>query len=125
MKFTLCLSACCLLALLPATAQAAGPWPLFDGQCWNFPRLHELWRKRDCWCPDDYCPKPLPDCLPIPKGCGDDYCAKPLPFVPANAPGCGCDYRPKCCPLYLWLCAEPWYRCGPVQEPCPACRSGR
>jgi hypothetical protein len=50
-----------------------------------------------CWCPDDYCRKPLPriPCLPL-RYAADDYCRKPLPRIPCPAlGGCADDYCRK------------------------------
>jgi hypothetical protein len=101
-----------LVACGPTPAQADGPWTLFDGCHWHFPRLCGEWRERHCWCPDDYCPKTLPCVPPVPKGCVDDYCPKTLPCVPPVAKGCVDDYCPKTCPIVL-KCWEPWYKCCP------------
>ncbi|MBL8797660.1 MAG: hypothetical protein JNM56_27420 [Planctomycetia bacterium] len=116
MKSTIYLRVVLLWAALAGGVHAAGPWPLFDGQCWHFPKLHEMWRQRDCWCPNDYCRKPLPECPPAPNGCCDDFCAKPLPPVPVNPCGACDDYCPKTCPLHLWPLGECWYRCGPLSH---------
>jgi hypothetical protein len=102
-------------AWLPA-ARAQEPQPLFDGCHWIYPRLCVLWQQRKCWCPDDYCPKPLPCVRPGPCGCVDDYCFKKLPWVPPNAKGCADDYCPKTCPILLGSNCEPWYTCGPPQS---------
>ena len=96
---------------LPVAAQAQSPWMLFDGCGWSFPKLCKEWQERRCWCPDDYCAKPLPGVAPNKPGCIDDYCPKRLPCVPPNAKGCTDDYCPKSCPLLLGPLCEPWYRC--------------
>lgn len=71
-----------------------------------------------CWCPDDYCYKPMP-CPPLlpPCGCANDYCGKPLPCPPLLPP-CGCvnDYCPKP-PVSCPRNCEPWYRCVPYCLP--------
>jgi hypothetical protein len=106
----------CLVALLVTcvpVARAEEPRQLFDGCRWAFPKLCEQWHQRCCWCPDDYCAKPLPCVPPNAKGCVDDYCRKPLPCVPPNAKGCVDDYCPRTCPLFLGRLCEPWYTCGP------------
>jgi len=105
-----------VLVGLPA-ARAENPQVLFDGCRWSFPRLDLLWQQRKCWCPDDYCRKPLPCPPPRVGGCGfEDYCAKPMPCVPANPKGCVDDYCPKNCPILLGPTCEPWYTCGPQQN---------
>ena len=98
--------------LCQSPAQAQAPRPLFDGCRWSIPGLCDQWRQRQCWCPDDYCPKPLPCVGPNAKGCVDDYCPKALPCVPPNPKGCVDDYCPKTCPIWLGKLCEPWYRCG-------------
>jgi hypothetical protein len=101
-----------LLAVPPPLARADGPWVLFDGCHWNYPKLCEEWRSRHSWCPNDYGPKTLP-CVPLnAKDCVDDYCRKGLPCVPPNPKGCVDDYCPKTCPLILGSLCEPWYTCG-------------
>jgi hypothetical protein len=104
-------------ALFLSFAGAEPPRPLFDGCRWWFPGLCEQWRQRRCWCPDDYCPKALPQVSPVPCGCTDDYCPKPLPCVPRVPCGCVDDYCPKGCPIALPRTCEPWYTCGPACKP--------
>ena len=117
MKASPCLGALLAVALLQASfARADGPWVLFDGCRWAFPRLRDEWRHRRCWCPDDYHCKTLPAVPPNPRGCGNDYCPKALPCVPPNARGCVDDYCPKTCPLFLGKLCEPWYSCGRSQD---------
>jgi hypothetical protein len=111
MRCCLCLAV--LLVMSASSAYAEEPRPLFDGCGWSFPKLHVEWHQRKCWCPDDYCPKPLPSVPCNAKGCVDDYCPKPLPSVPCNAKGCVDDYCPRTCPLSLGRLCEPWYTCGP------------
>lgn len=67
------------------------------------------------WCPDDYCPKPLPAVACLPKSCERDcYCPKPLPRIPCPAPrGCAETYCPKPLPRVLCPVPGPWYTCGP------------
>jgi hypothetical protein len=101
------------LLIFGASARADEPWLLFDGCHWTLPKLCEQWRQRGCWCPDDYCSKPLPHVPPNPVGCVDDYCQKPLPCVRPNSRGCVDDYCPRSCPLSLGKLCEPWYRCPP------------
>ena len=107
---------CLCLVVLVATgapcAQADEPRLMFDGHRWAFPQLRAEWRWRNCWCPDDYCPKSLPEVPPNARGCADDYCRKAMPGVVPNAKGCADDYCPKTCPLYLGSLREPWYTCG-------------
>ncbi len=67
-----------------------------------------------CWCPDDYCTKPLPCVACVLTGCVDDYCPKELPGVPCCPRGCVDDYCPKNCPLGPGKLCEPWYTCGPI-----------
>jgi hypothetical protein len=102
--------------------QAQDPWLLFDGCRWFWPSLGMQWQQRQCWCPDDYCPKTLPCVPPTARGCVDDYCPKALPWVPPNARGCVDDYCPRPCPLWLGKWCESWYRCGPCPgthpQPC-------
>jgi hypothetical protein len=105
-------------------AQAAPPWTLFDGHNWSFPRSGDLWGQRTCWCPDDYCPKPLPCVIPTATGFVDDYCPKTLPCVPSTPKGCVDDYCPKTCPIILESNCQPWYICGPP-ETCSKCSCGK
>jgi hypothetical protein len=114
-----CLCVVVVLAACAPAARADGPWPLYDGCRWSVPKLTDEWRKRRCWCPDDYCPKRLPCVPPNPVGCVDDYCRKPLPCVSPNAKGCADDYCPKACPLFLGPLCEPWYKCGSGAYPRP------
>lgn len=117
MKASHCLGALLAAAVMHAPfTHADGPWVLFDGCRWAFPKLADEWRHRCCWCPDDYCPKSMPVVPPNPKGCVDDYCRKTLPGVPPNAKGCVDDYCRKTCPLFLGKLCEPWYRCGPPRR---------
>lgn len=61
-----------------------------------------------CWCPDDYCRKPLPgDPCGTAECCCDDYCGKPSPAVPCPTPT-------VCCDDY---CSKPW--CPPPCRPIP------
>jgi len=103
------------------TARAEEPWTLFDGKHWSFPKLHEQWQQRKCWCADDYHAKQLPCVSPHVKGCVDDYCRKELPCVSPNAKGSVDDYCPKPCPLLLWRCCGPNCTCGPPDASCGPC----
>jgi hypothetical protein len=111
------------LGMCVVHARADGPWLLFDGGHWAFPKLRDEWRQRDCWCPNDYDRKTLPQVPCNAKGCGDDYCGKSLPVVPANTRGCVDDYCPTRCPLFLGRLCEPWYTCGSPAEPSQGCKS--
>jgi hypothetical protein len=103
-------------------ALAGDPRPLFDGCQWTLPCLRAQWDQRQCWCPDDYCAKCLP-CVPANRqGCVDEYCRKTLPCVPANPKGCADDYCPKKCPPCLGSLCQPWYTCGPPENPCGPCQ---
>jgi hypothetical protein len=106
-----------VLALSAPLAHAQAPQPLFDGSRWWFPSLRQQWQQRQCWCPDDYCRKQLPNVSCVPRGCVDDYCPKSLPTVPCPPKGCVDDYCPKHCPLILGKTCEPWYTCGPAPHP--------
>jgi hypothetical protein len=119
MRSSICLLI--LLAVCAGRASADEPRLLFDGCRWSFPKLHQEWQQRKCWCPDDYCIKALPTVPPNAHGCVDDYCIKALPKVTPNARGCVDDYCPKTCPLYLGSLCEPWYTCGPGRG-CPSKR---
>ncbi|MHB1036187.1 MAG: hypothetical protein ACYC35_15960 [Pirellulales bacterium] len=71
-----------------------------------------------CWCPDDYCPKPLP-CVPcLKRSClPDDYCPKPLPCVPCRAAStCVDDYCPKPLPVLCWPLSRQFLRCPPPEQ---------
>lgn len=104
--------------LAPMPGRGEEPLKLYDGQRWHFPDLRDDWKQRQCWCPDDYVPKPCPPVPPCPKGCVDDYCPKPCPPVPPCVKGCEDDYCPKTCPLWLWRCPGPKWTCGPSGS-CP------
>jgi hypothetical protein len=114
------------LAAWPPVARTQEAWPLFDGCRWSFPSLRHLWRQRQCWAPDDYCPKRLACTPPCIGGCIDDYHAKALPCVPCNPRGCVDDYYPKPCPILLRGNCEPWYTSIPhVSGPSCVGPSGR
>jgi hypothetical protein len=70
-----------------------------------------------CWCPDDYCPKPLP-CPPC-KDCNcccDDYCPKPMPCPPCKDCNCCCDdYCPKPAPNLCIPLRRDFLKCVPTR----------
>jgi hypothetical protein len=108
------------LAVLQPAARGEAPWPLFDGCRWSFPCVHDLWRQRQCWAADDYCPKKLPCAPPCVGGCVDDYCRKRPPCVSPAPLGCVDDYCPKHCPILLGGACEPAYGYGPPEN-CQKC----
>jgi len=100
-----CLSLAILLVAVGAAQ--AGPWWF-----WSSVKPQD---KGCCWCPDDYCPKPLPLVRKNPQCClPDDCCRKELPPAPCRAPVGGCDdYCGKPWPAVPKGC-EPWYKCVPA-----------
>ncbi len=93
----------------------------------SWPRLSDLWKSRDCWCPDDYARKSLPCVAPNAKGSVDDYCRKPMPCVGPDAKGCIDDYCRKDCPITIFPIVESWHRCpvGPDTGAAPCERCGK
>lgn len=69
-------------------------------------------------CPDDYCRKPCPVIVPVPR-CGgpDDYCRKPMPCI-TDIPRCGTcdDYCRKPLPCLLCPPLTPYLKCGSPNE---------
>jgi len=68
-------------------------------------------------CPDDYCRKPCPMIIAVPR-CGgpNDYCRKPMPCLKDLLRGGSCDdYCRKPLPCLLCPPASPYLRCVPCE----------